>query len=359
MRKIEGRRRRGQQRIRWLDGITNSMDMSLSRLREMVKDKEAWHAAVHRLNMTENEQQLCTLGFPGDASGKYPACQCSRGKRYRLDPGSGRSSGVENGNPLQYACLENSMSRGAWLATVHGVTKSWTRLKQLSTHAACTSATVMTHTAHQWGWATVSTDSCASLTFFHAPHCLSPGEQGRSWGNFILAYDNFSHISVQSVQSLSCVQLFATPWTAAPQASLSITNSLSLLKLMSIMEVMLSSHLILCCPLLLLLSIFPNIRVFSNELILLIRWPKYWSSSVTISPSNEYSGLIAFKMDWLTLPAVQGTLKSLLQHHSSKASILQCSALFIVQLSHPYKTPGKTITLTRWTFVDKVMSLLF
>ena len=164
---------------------------------------------------------------------------------------------------------------------------------------------------------------------------------------------------LSSVQSLSCVQLFATPWTAARQASLSITNSQSLLKLMSIELVIPSNHLILCCCLLLPPSIFPSIRVFSNESALHIRWPKYWSFSFNIRPSNEYSGLISFRMDWLDLLAVQGTLKSLIQHHSSKASILQHSAFFIVQLSHTYMTTGKTIALTRQTFVGKVMSLLF
>ena len=146
---------------------------------------------------------------------------------------------------------------------------------------------------------------------------------------------------------------------AARQASLSITNSQSLLKLMSIKSVMPSSHLILCCPLLLLPPTTPSIWVFSNESTLRIRWPKYWSFSFSINPSNEHPGLISFRMDWLDLLAVQGTLKSLPQHHSSKASILQCSAFFIVQLSHPYMTTGKTISLTRWTFVGKVMSLLF
>ena len=144
---------------------------------------------------------------------------------------------------------------------------------------------------------------------------------------------------------------------AARQTSLSITNSLSLLKLMWIELVMLSNHLILCCPLLLPPSIFPSIRVFSNESFLHIRWPKYWSFS--ISPSKEHSGLISLRIDWFDLLAVQGTLKSLLQHHSSKASILWHSASFIVQLSHPYMTTGKTIALTRWTFVGKIMSLLF
>ena len=162
-----------------------------------------------------------------------------------------------------------------------------------------------------------------------------------------------------SVQSLKRVQLLATPWTAAHQASLSITNSRSLLKLVSIELVMSSNHLILCHPLFLLPSIFPRNRVFSNESIIHIRWPKDWSFSFSIRPSNEYSGLISFRMDWLDLPAVQGTLKSLLQHHSLKASILRRSAFFIVQLSHPYMTTGKAIALTRRTFVCKVMSLLF
>ena len=161
-----------------------------------------------------------------------------------------------------------------------------------------------------------------------------------------------------SVQLLSRVPLFVTPWTAAYQASLSITNSWCLPKLMSIESVMPSNH-ILCRPLLLPPSIFPSIRVFPNESVLRIRWTKYWSFSFSISPSNEYSRLISFRMDRLDLLAVQGTLKSLLQHHSSKASILQGSAFFIVQLLHPYMTTGKTIVLTRQTFVDKVMSLLF
>ena len=162
-----------------------------------------------------------------------------------------------------------------------------------------------------------------------------------------------------SVQSLSLVWLFVTPWTGARQVSLSITNSRSLLKLMSIESVMPSNYLILCHPLLLPPSIFPSIRVFSNESVILIKWPKYWSFSISISPSNEYSGLISFRMNWLDLLAVQGTLKSLLQHHSSKAPILQRSAFLTVQLSHPYMTNGKTIALIRWTFVGKVMSLLF
>ena len=162
-----------------------------------------------------------------------------------------------------------------------------------------------------------------------------------------------------SVQSLSHVRLFETPWTAASQVSLSITNSRSSLKLTSIESVMPSNHLILCHPLLLLPSIFPSIRVFSHESVLHIRWPDYWSFSFSISPSNEYLGMISFRIDWLDLPAVQGTLKSLLQHHSSKGSILWHSGFFVVQLSHLYITTGKNIALTRWTFAGKVMSLLF
>ena len=162
-----------------------------------------------------------------------------------------------------------------------------------------------------------------------------------------------------SVQLLSCVQLFVTSWTAACQASLSITNSWSLLKLMSIQLLMPSNHITLYHPPLLLPSLFPSVKAFFNESVLRIRWPKYWSFSFSISPANEYSGLIYFRMDWLDLLAVQGTLKSLLQHHISKASIVWCSTFFIVQFSHPYMTSGNTITLTRWIFVGKGMSLLF
>ena len=161
-----------------------------------------------------------------------------------------------------------------------------------------------------------------------------------------------------AVQSLTCVWLFVTPWTAAPQASLSITNFRSPHKPMSIESMMPSNHLILCHPLLLLPSVFPSVRVFSNESALRIRWPKYWSFSFNIRPSNEYPGLISFRIDWLDLLAIQGTLKILLQHHSSKASVLRCSAFFIFQLSRPYMAIGKTIALTRQNFVGKVISLL-
>ena len=175
-----------------------------------------------------------------------------------------------------------------------------------------------------------------------------------------LSYESF-YINIQfsSVQSFSRVRLLVTPWIAACQASLFITNTQSSPKLMSIESVMPSSHLIFCCPLFLLPPIPPSIRDFSKESTLHMRWPKYWSFSFSISPSNEHPGLTSFRMDWLDLLAVQGTLKSLLQHHSSKASILWCSPFFMVQLSHPYMTTGKTIALTRWTFVSKVISLLF
>ena len=179
------------------------------------------------------------------------------------------------------------------------------------------------------------------------------------WGWACLWASSFSSVQFSSAHLLSCVQLFVTPWTAEHQASLLITNSQSPPKPMCIVLVMPSYHLILRRPLLLLPSIVPSIRVFSNESALHMRWPKYWSFSFSISPSNEHPGLISFRRNGLDLLAVQGTLKSLLQHHSSKASILQCLAFFIVQFSHPYITTGKIIALTRWTFVGKVMSLLF
>ena len=161
------------------------------------------------------------------------------------------------------------------------------------------------------------------------------------------------------VQPLNHVQLFATPWTTAHQAALSFTIFRSSFKLIPIESMMLSDHLKLCCPLILLASIFPSIRAFSKESVLHIMWPKDWSFSFSISPSNEYSGLIAFRTDWFDLLAVQSTLESLLQHHNSNASVPQCSAFFVVQLSHPYMTTGKTKALTMQTFVGKVISLLF
>ena len=187
-----------------------------------------------------------------------------------------------------------------------------------------------------------------------APNCRQilycwDTRESPSIGYFRTVFKNLESVQFSSVQSLSCVWLYVTPWTAACQASLFISNPQRLLKLMSLELVMSSNHLILFHPLPLPPSIFPNIRAFSNDSVLHIRWPKYWSLSFSISPSNEYSGLISFMMDWLDLFAVQGTLKSLLQHHSSKASILWLSAFFIVQLSHPYMTTGKTIAWTTWT----------
>ena len=191
----------------------------------------------------------------------------------------------------------------------------------------------------------------------HTRLCLCPPKVSISP---VYVYTQLIHFIVQHcktaiswVQTLSCVWLFATPWTAARQASLSIINSQSSPKFIYIESMMPSNHLILCRPLLLPPSIFPSIRVFSNESVICIRWPKYWSFSFSISPSNEYSGLISFRTDSLDFLAVQRILKSLLQHRSSKASTLQCSAFFIVQLSHPYMTTGKTIALTRWTLVGK------
>ena len=199
---------------------------------------------------------------------------------------------------------------------------------------------------NQWCYLTISASATPSL--FALQSFPVSGSFSKSW---LFAFS--------SVQSLSHVRLFATPWIVARQASLSITNPQSSLRLTSIELLMPSSHLILCRPLLLLPPIPPSIRVFSNESTLCKMWPKYWSFSFSIIPSKEHPGLIFFRMDWLDVLAVQGTLKSLLQHHSSKASILWCSAFFTVRLSHAYMTTGKTIALTRWTFVGKIMSLLF
>ena len=187
---------------------------------------------------------------------------------------------------------------------------------------------------------------------------MGSGDGGPA-ANVPTGYNLGSQGQFSSVQLFSHVWLFATPWTSAHQASLSITNSRNPTKPMSIESVMPSNHLILCFSLLLLSSIFPSIRIFSNKSALSIRWPKYWSFSFNTSLSNKHPGLISFRMDWLDLLAVQGTLRNLLWHHSSKASILWHSAYFIVQLSHPYMTTGKTIALSRRTFVDKVMPLLF
>ena len=238
--------------------------------------------------------------------------------------------------------------REVWCAAVHGVTKSPTQLSNQTTISSCgytadylTLARYLAYLNSWQLWIKPYRYLCA----------------GSVWLWFDLIWTNNSVIvglnihQFSLIQSLSRVQLFATPWIAARQASLSITNSRSLLKLMSIMSVMPSSHLILCRPLLLLPPSPPSIRVFSSESTLRMKWPKYWSFSFSISPSNEHPRLISFRVDWLDLLAVQGPLKSLLQHHSSKASIFWCSAFFTVQLLHPYMTTGKTIALTRRTFV--------
>ena len=235
------------------------------------------------------------------------------------------------------------------------------------------------HSFHLWLWGILSTISlelcscvlflslCDNFFFFSSLGIFAVNQRiGVSLENRMKYWVSetsweslWGYLEFSSVQLLSRVWLFVTPWITGRQASLSITNSQSLPKLMSIESVMPSSHLILCRPLLLLPPVPPSIRVFSNESALHMRWPKYWSFSFSISPFNEHPGPISLRMEWLNLLAVQGTLKSLLQHHSSKASILQHSAFFTVQLSHPYVTTGKTIALTRWTFVGKVMSLLF
>ena len=253
-------------------------------------------------------------------------------------PGSGRSPGGGHGNPLQILPGESHGQRGL-------VGYSPWSCKESDTTEA---------TEHEQD-SLLCGDWPANSRLFSTSRLHPLGTD--STPPLVVTIKNVSQFS--SVQLLSRVLLFETPWTAARQASLSITNSRSPRKPMSIESVMPSNHLILCRTFLLLPSIFPSIRVFSNESALCIRWPKYWSFSFNICPSSQHPGLISFSMDWLDLLAVQGTLKSLLQHHSSNASILQCSAFFIVQLSHPYMTTGKTIALTRQTFAGKVMFLLF
>ena len=248
------------------------------------------------------------------------------------------------------------MDRGAWWAMAYRVAKSQIWLKQLSTHAHNT-------LPHTWGFHKHFLPSV--LLLWELTHFLKSLNSPHKHLFFLAALPSnlkyLLHPWGFSVRLSSVAQSYpaATPWTAVHQASLSITNSWSPPKPMFIVSVMPSNHLILCHPLLLLPSIFPSIRVFSNDSALCIRWPEYWSFSFNINPSNEHSGLISFRMDSLDLLAVQGTLKSFLQHHSSKASILRCSAFFTVQLSHPCMTTGKTIALTRWNFFGKVMSLFF
>ena len=244
------------------------------------------------------------------------------------------------------------MDSGAWWVIVHSVEKSQTQLKQLST---AQSAWVPVHFTQEI-WSYTSSAFCfrefpRNISRYHK---FSPAHPEGSLQTGTLFFNRFSSVLFNH----SAMSDPVTPWTAACQASLSITNSWSLPKF-QVSCIMPSNHLSLCHPLLLLPSIFPSIRVFSSESVLHISWPEYWSFSFSISPSNEYSGLISFRIDWFDLLAIQGTLERLLQHHSSKASILQRSAFFTVHLSHPYMTTGKTIALTRRTFVGKVTSLLF
>ena len=260
-------------------------------------------------------------------------------KNAGLIPGLGRFPREGNGNPLQYSCLENPMDRGTWWATVHGVAKESDKTEWLALYRLPIPISFL--------WQACEVKE-REVIFRISPRTINPESETANCPSihhvtlFLFLEPHFEgeiqeHYLVSSVQSISRVWFFATPWTAARQASLSITNSRSSPKLLP------SSHLILCRPLLLLPPIPPSIRVFSNESTLRVRWPSYWSFSFSISPSKDHPGLISFRMDWLDLLAVQGTVKSLFQHHSSKASILQGSAFFTVQLSHPYMTTGKTL----------------
>ena len=313
---------------------------------------------------SESVWVLCTTGEgPAEVmKGEKVPRRWWRGRRSR-----GGDEGGGNGNPLQCSCLENPRDRGAWWAAIHGVAQSWTRLTWLSSSSSRRSDGVsfMYHFRRQWCWTVLLSVmltwiQVVSAKFLHHDVPLFPFviKKYRIYRDTFKVHKyslliSYSLYQFSSVQLLSHVHLFATPWIAARQAPLSITSSRSLLKLLPIETVMPSSHLILCRPLVPLPAIPPSIRVFSNESTLHTRWPEYGSFSFNIRPSNEHPGLISFRMDWLDLLEVQGTLKSLLQHHSSKASIFWCSAFFAVQLWHPYMTTGKTIALTGWTLLAK------
>ena len=319
------------------------------------------------------------LWLPWWLSGKESACQC---RRQGFDPWVRKIPWRRKWQPSSVLLLGKShgqRSLAGYSPRGHKrVGHDWAT-KTNNRHKA-TFVRLCAHN-HVWRFATpwtVAHQAALSMKFSKQEHrsglpfpsaadLLHPGIEPVSLGSpelsgrFTTSWaisEATKNVSVQLAQWLSHVRLFATPWTAA-HTLLFFTNSWCLLKPMSIESVMPSNRLILCHPLLLPPSIIPSIRVFSNESALNIRWPKYWSFSFSISPSNEYSGLVSFRMVWLDLLAVQGTLKSLFQHHSSKASILQHSAFFIVQLSHPYMTTEKTMVLTRWTLIGKVMSLLF
>ena len=269
------------------------------------------------------------------SSSKEPACQCRRASM----PGSGKSPGGGHGNPFQYSGLGNPMERGTWWDTVHGLAKRQTRLNRFSMHVCVYKVTQTSISENLVAW---------NLKLI-AIRLLKP----------YIGENIQEHLIV--VQSSSHVWFLETlwPWTAARQGSLFFTISQSLPKFMFIASVMPSSHLILWCCLLLLPSLFPSIREFSSELSVYIRWLKYWSFSFSNRTSSEYSELISLKIDWFDLLAVQGTFRSLLQNHSLKASILWHSAFFMVQLSQLYMTTGKTMALTIWTFVGRVISLFF
>ena len=283
--------------------------------------------------------------------------------------------GEGNGNPLQCSCLENPKDRGTWWASISGVAQIRTRLKRLSSSSSSSIEPIQRISSRFFSLRTSTLICFQFWKFLHQRNGLKWGVFSYIFKSLFVGVNKFNKLIVQFSHSVMSDSV--TSWTAARQASLSTPTpgaylnscplsqwchsiiSSSVIPFSSRLQSFPASGSFLCHPLLLPPSIFPSIRVFSSESVLRIRWPQYWSFSFNISLSNEYSGLISFRMEWLDLLAVQEILKSLLQHHSSKASILRHSAFFIVQLSQWYMTTGKTIALTRWTFVGKVMSLLF